>query len=235
MNYKLLIAPDIFEKYPDYQALVIYAQNLENKTSGEQSTRLLRDAETKQRSNFGSQKPSTHPHIAAWRNAYKSFGSKPSKYLCAVEALLGRTLKGRDLPTINEIVDLYNAISVSHVLPVGGEDWDALESDLTLRFATGAEPFVTCSCGETVVDYPKPGEVVWADSAGVTCRRWNWRQCDRTALTVNTRSAYFVLDRLAPYPEDCLDEAGEQLRSLLKTFSPNCAIKTVLLSAQTRC
>lgn len=39
-----------------------------------------------------------------------------------------------------------------------------------------------------------PGEVVWADEAGVTSRRWNWRQCTRTALTGHVRNAYFVLD-----------------------------------------
>ena len=36
--------------------------------------------------------------------------------------------------------------------------------------------------GEPVTEHPEPGEVVWLDANGVTCRRWNWRQCTRTAL-----------------------------------------------------
>lgn len=166
-----------------------------------------------------------------WRETYKSFGSKPSKYLCAVEALLSRTLKGQDLPTINQIVDLYNALSIDRMLPIGGEDWDCLKSDLTLRLAIGNEPFITSHGGKEVINYPKPGEVIWADKEGVTCRRWNWRQCRRTALTVDTRNAYFVLDRLSPYPVDSLIDAGNKLTEYLKLFFPGCSISREILDA----
>ncbi len=230
MNYKLNIAPNIFEKYPKYQALVIYVQNLENQPSNKRSTQLLREAENKQRQVFGSEKASSHPHIAAWRSAYKSFGAKPSKYCCAVEALLSRTLKGQDLPTINQIVDIYNAVSITNILPIGGEDWDCLTSDLTLKFATGEEPFIAYQGGEKVTDHPKAGEVIWADSTGVTCRRWNWRQCNRTALTVNTRNAYFVLDILPPYPMEDLINTGAELIEHLKLFFPKCDVSQEILS-----
>jgi DNA/RNA-binding domain of Phe-tRNA-synthetase-like protein len=46
--------------------------------------------------------------------------------------------------------------------------------------ATGAEPFDTTKDGQPANDPPLAGEVVWADDLGVTCRRWNWRQCTRT-------------------------------------------------------
>lgn len=42
----------------------------------------------------------------------------------------------------------------------------------------------------------EPGEVVWADGAGVTCRRWNWRQCTRTQLSPATTRALFIVDAL---------------------------------------
>ena len=43
------------------------------------------------------------------------------------------------------------------------------------------EPFDTTADGAAVIEHPDPGEVVWCDDAGVTCR-WNWRQAQRTAL-----------------------------------------------------
>jgi hypothetical protein len=49
--------------------------------------------------------------------------------------------------------------------------------------ATGSEPFDTTAGGETVVEHPDAGEVVWCDGAGTTCRRWKWRQARRTQLT----------------------------------------------------
>jgi DNA/RNA-binding domain of Phe-tRNA-synthetase-like protein len=229
MHYRLKADPRIFEKYPYYTALIIYAHGLSNQPGNEYSTKLLRDAESKQRAAFGDTKPASHPHIAAWRAVYESFGAKPKKFLCSVEALLTRTLKGNDLPTINYVVDVYNAVSISHVLPVGGEDLDRLESDLVLTFATGTEPFDTTENGEAVITYPEPGEVVFADSAGVTCRRWNWRQCRRTALTTATHNAYFVLDSLAPYTIEELMNAGEELMKYLRETSPDCAVTYELL------
>lgn len=232
MSYKLKLDPRIVEAFPSYRAMIIYAQNLNNGDSDERSIELLRVAEQTQRQTFGEEKPVTHPHIAAWREAYKNFGVKPSKYLCSIEALLSRTLKGQDLPTINRIVDSYNAISVRHVLPVGGEDWDCLTSDLTLKFAAGDEPFIVYQNGEELVSYPSPGEVIWADSRGVTCRAWNWRQCYRTLLTTNTKNAYFVLDRLAPYSVETLKLAGDELIELLKSMSPDCKVSYEFLGAQ---
>jgi DNA/RNA-binding domain of Phe-tRNA-synthetase-like protein len=232
MSYQLKIDPRIIEQYPGYTALIIYAQGLSNGASDAHSTRLLREVESKQRAAFASEKPASHPHIAAWRQAYASFGAKPNKFLCSLEALLSRTLKGHDLPTINQLVDIYNAISISHMLPVGGEDWDRLTSDLVLTFATGNEPFDTVENGAQVVVYPEPGEVIWADSTGITCRRWNWRQCRRTQLTEDTQNVYFVLDRLAPYSIEALMSAGEDLMRHLRETSPRCTIAYEILGEQ---
>jgi DNA/RNA-binding domain of Phe-tRNA-synthetase-like protein len=233
VKYKLLVDPDIFSKFPQYRVLVIYAQNLENRPSDDESIKMLREAEEEQRNIFGMEKPSSHPHISAWRDAYKSFGAKASKYLCSVEALLSRTLKGQDLPEINQLVDLYNGISIKHVLPVGGEDWDTITSNLTLTFATGTEPFTTYQDGKEVIDHPESGEVIWADSTGVTCRRWNWRQCIRTQLTTDTRNAYFVLDSLPPCSKASLIDAGNNLMDLLKIFSPDCTLDYEILESVT--
>ena len=41
--------------------------------------------------------------------------------------------------------------------------------------------------GEDPNDPPKVGEVVYADARHVLCRRWNWRQDARTAVSPNTR------------------------------------------------
>jgi DNA/RNA-binding domain of Phe-tRNA-synthetase-like protein len=232
MKHQLKINPSIWAQFPSYSAYIIYAEGLENKQSNEYSTSYLRAAEKKQRDFFGTEKPSTDSHIAAWREAYKDFGAKPSKYLCSAEALLGRSLKGQDLPIINYLVDLYNGISTNYLIPVGGEDWDYLSSDLTLTLATGNESFTTYQSGELIIEHPAPGEVIWVDSTGVTCRRWNWRQCHRTQLTVDTRNAYFVLDRLSPYPIEKLFCAGKELMELLKASSPNCVISYEVLQLE---
>ena len=231
MTYRLVIDSQIFEQFSDYQALIVYAEGLNNFASTEESRALLRSAEQECRVNLTLNTLSQHPHIAAWRDAYRRFGAKPKKYPCSVEALLQRMLKGQDIPAINGIVDLYNALSLKYVLPVGGEDRDKLVSDLHLTYAQGQEPVVTTQDGQEQIAYPDAGEIIWADTAGVTCRRWNWRQGRRTQLTEETRSVYFVLDRLAPYPNETLWAAGEELKQHLLRWFPRCTITTEMLQA----
>lgn len=227
--YRLRVDPRVHETFPGYAVLVMYAYGLSNRASTQESVVLLREAEALQREAFGAEKPATHPHIAAWRSAFGQFGAKPSRYLCSVEALIGRVLKGQELPAINEVVDIYNSVSVRHVLPAGGENLERLTSDLVLTFAEGTEPFEEMASGDTVVSYPEPGEVVWSDSSGVTCRRWNWRQGQRTLLTEETRNAYFVLDRLPPYSLETLRLAGDELVALLRGSSPEATFEMEVL------
>ncbi|MFI0354321.1 B3/4 domain-containing protein [Actinomadura sp. 9N407] len=162
-------------------------------------------------------------HVEAWREAYRSFGAKPQRTRSSVDALLRRA---DSLPAINKVVDAYNAISVEYVLPVGGEDLDAYVGAARLVRATGDEPFDTVAGGEPAVEHPLVGEVVWRDDAGVTCRRWNWRQCVRTRITESTRNALFLLERLEPYPLERLQEAGDDLAARLRAFSPDVRIES---------
>ena len=227
---RLRLDPRVAERFPGYTGLIVYAFGLTNGPSDECSGARLREAEEAARAAFAEIRPAEHPHVAAWRAAFGAFGAKPSKYPCSVEALLSRTLKGQDLPAINRCVDLYNAVSLRHVLPVGGEDLDALDGDLVLIEATGREPFDLPE-GDAEISHPDPGEIVWADRRGVTCRRWNWRQGRRTRLTQTTRNAYFVLDRLAPYPLSALEVAARDLIAELGAISPDATFETERLGA----
>lgn len=115
-------------------------------------------------------------------------------------------------------MDTYNAVSLRHVIPVGGDDLDQLRGDLRLVRAAGDEPFE----GD---ESPRPGEVVWRDDLGVTCRRWNWRQGTRTRLTPSTTSAFFVFDGLPPLQPEALDAAVDELIAHLRTRSPDVRVR----------
>jgi DNA/RNA-binding domain of Phe-tRNA-synthetase-like protein len=227
MSFRLGVSPEIFARFSGARVLVIYVDGLRNEPSGALSRNAQREAENFARLRYSDGKASAD-HLAAWRSAYSSFGAKPSKYLSSVEALTRRILRGETLPEINAAVDLYNALSVRHVLPVGGEDREQLRSDLWLKVAQGDEPFVT-RAGET--EKAEAGEVVWADAAGITCRRWNWRQGGRTALTLSTTRAYFVLECLPPFKTEDLLIAGNALAEALVRLSPDCSIEKELLAS----
>ena len=79
--------------------------------------------------------------VAAWRAAYKAFGIKQTRYRSSVERLVKNVLAGRELARINGFVDLYNAVSLAHVLPLGSDDLDKVMPPLVFRYARGADSF----------------------------------------------------------------------------------------------
>ncbi len=163
-------------------------------------------------------------HLASWAEVYARFGAKPNRTPCSAHALRKRVLKDGALPAINPVVDLYNAVSLRFAVPVGGENIDAYVGPPRLTVADGTEPFDTIASGEPAIEHPTPGEVVWRDGAGVTCRRWNWRQGTRTRLNTFTGRMWFVLESLDTMPSDALDEAATFLERGLRTLIPGCSI-----------
>ena len=211
---------------PDFVVAIVRARTIENGPSDSDSISLLRQAEEAARRTLSGNEPAGHPHIAAWREAYRAFGVKAQRTPCSAEALLRRVVGGEPIPAINRLVDLYNAVSVEFAIPVGGEDLSHIVGPSRLTLATGAEFFDTVRGGEAIVERPAPGEVIWADDAGVTCRRWNWRQCVRTRLTERSTEAFFVLERLEPFPLSRLAEAADFLVARLRELCPSAAVES---------
>ena len=230
MPHSVEIDPRIWELRPDFVVTLIHACGVDNGPSDDVSTSLLRRAERSARETLNGAEPSALPHVSAWRDAYRAFGAKAQRTPCSAEALLKRAAGADGLPAINRLVDLYNAVSVEFALPVGGEDLTRTAGASRLTLATGAERFDTFRSGEPVVDPPDAGEVVWVDDAGVTCRRWNWRQCARTRLTETSTDAYFVLERLEPLPLPTLAAASEELMRGLRELARPAKLESWTLS-----
>ncbi|GAA2625615.1 B3/4 domain-containing protein [Dactylosporangium fulvum] len=186
--------------------LAVLADGLRN---GPSDPSVLRDAVA-----AAGDPTAPHPHLEAWRDVYRAFGAKPQRTPCSAEALRKRAARG-DLPAVNRLVDAYNAVSIRFAVPIGGEDRAALVGTERLVRATGDEKFDTVKDGAPVVESPEPGEVIWRDDVAVTCRRWNWRQGRRTALTDATTNAVFLLEGL----DVDLEPAAAMLVSLLDATS----------------
>lgn len=213
---------------PDYRALLLTADGLRGGDSDEVSERILTAAEATACRLLTDQPPEQLTHLAAWREAYRAFGAKPQRTRPSVEALL-RRLDPHGLPRIDRVTDVYNAVSIAHLLPVGGEDLARYAGPARLVRATGSETFDTTAAGEAVVEHPEAGEVVWRDDTGVTCRRWNWRQCTRTRITTDTRRALFILDVLDPLTDEDVCAAADALADALLRLSPQADIHRRLI------
>jgi DNA/RNA-binding domain of Phe-tRNA-synthetase-like protein len=223
------VAPEVLALRPDYRAALLVVEGLRPGPGDSASEALLVAAEASAREALAAQPVEELAHVAAWREAYRAFGAKPQRTRNSLEALLRRAPGG--LPRVNRLTDVYNAISVLHLLPLGGEDLDHYAGPPRLVRASGHEPFGTTADGREVVEHPEAGEVVWCDDAGVTCRRWNWRQATRTRLREGTTSALFVVDALGPVTDDALHAAVDDLASHLVAFGPSVRVEHRVVGA----
>lgn len=209
---QLIVTEAFWTLFPAARIGVVTVHGLDNVAGAKTAADLLIYEATARATALEGVDIATHPAVAPWRAAYARFGAKPSKYRSSIESLLRAAQAGRTRP-INPLVDLYNAISLRHALPCGGEDLAAVVGNVRLTRAEGAEPFHTI--GATEDDPAWPGEVIYCDDVGAICRCWNWREADRTKLTEQTRDAVLVIEALPEHQPVQLDAALADLAALV--------------------
>ncbi|MEM7343215.1 MAG: phenylalanine--tRNA ligase beta subunit-related protein [Chloroflexota bacterium] len=228
----LTITDSIFTQHPDVILGVVIAHTIDNTTDNPAIEPLLRAAEAALPEKIGGVPPTQHPHIIPWRDAYRKFGAKPKKYPSSIENLVKRVLKGASIAHINNLVALYNIISLTHLLPVGGEDLDAISGDVWLTIA-GEDETPIRLLGEKEARPPYPNEIIYKDDIGTICRRWNWKEADRTKLTHDTKNAFLVVEAIPPLDRAMVSVAITELAELISTYCGG-DISTAILDGRTR-
>lgn len=223
------VDPAVHGAHPDYVAVLVIASGLRPGPTSPASEAALREAEERTRRLLDGREPHDLPEVLAWREAYRGFGVKPREARSSVEALVRRVTTG--LPRVDRLTDAYNAVSVMHLMPIGGEDLSGYQGPARLVVAVGDEGFDTVADGQPVTHTAAAGEIIWRDDVGVTCRRWNWRQCVRTRLTETTTDAIFIVDGLGPDARARAESAAADLVERLRTDSPDASFTSRTLSA----
>ncbi len=208
---------DVLARFPQMRGGVLLARGLQNGPSPDslQSEYL---AEQQNAISRLGESMSEIPALAAWRSAFRAFGVEPTQYRCAAEALLRRLKKFGDIPSINTLVDIGNLISIRYALPTAVCDTALLQTPVTVHFADGSERYTPL--GETSVENPIAGEVVFTDATGlVVARRWCWRQSDHSASRETTSDVLITIEAQHSDGETDVTAALEDLVSLLRRYA----------------
>lgn len=213
---KFKIESDIFERFPGLNIGIVIARQINNQGRNDELMDLIREKEKEILAEYDTETLSQYPRIESWRKAYSSFGAKPKKYKSSVESLYRMILNGTNLRHISKIVDIYNHVSIKYMIPVGGDDLAKVDGDIRLKFARGDEIFISLNSQEE--QSAKPGEVVYVDEGEVLCRRWNWRECDKTKMTEATKDVVLVSEGLPPFTQGEIQEIVEDLSSMVKDY-----------------
>ncbi len=185
--------PEVLARFPQTVGGVILASGLHNQVTPEtlRADYLFEQQETLRR--IGSTPLSDIPSLAAWRSVFRAFGTDPTKYRSAPEALLRRLTKKGDIPFLNLLVDIGNMVSIRYALPVAVLDVRSVHETITVRFSDGTEGYT--ELGAEAAEHPEPGEVVFADTVKrVFARRWCWRQSAESTVLLDTTSVIVTVE-----------------------------------------
>lgn len=222
--------PAILERFPTVVGGVIHATGVRNDPTPPRLAAAFRDETLAVRMRIGETPLSELPTLAAWRKMFRGFGTDPTQYRSAAEALLRRLMKQGELPSIGTLIDLANLVSIRYELPVAVFDLARISSGVTVRFARGDERWADLGSSET--EHPEPAEVIFADEADVVvARRWCWRQSAGSAVREDTNEVLVTVEGHHGAAVDDVTRALADLESLLVTYATPATLRSAALSA----
>ncbi len=228
---KFIVYPEVFDRLPNACFAVVVAYGIDNSKVKPDIAELLKLSAEGLGENVADTDIKKNRNIVPYRMAFSELGFNPNKYLSSIEAMVKRVAKGSNLPSINPVVDLANAVSLKYMLPMGAHDMDALEGDIAVRFAVPGDTFVPL--GETVEEEVEPGELVYADDKRIRTRRWIWRQSDRGKVTADSRNVFFPIDGFMGENCNRMLEARNRLAALLSEHF-GCRVERFFINKDTK-
>ncbi len=204
---KFIVSKEIFDDIPNALFGVIIARGIDNHKSYDWIKDMLDESIEECKKFYEGKVVKESAPITYYRDAFRALGINPNKFMCSIEALVTRTVKKGEMPNINTLVDLGNALSLKYNIPLGIHDIDRFSGDMEIKKSTGNEDFIPFG-GETV-EHPDKGEVIYVSGTDVKTRRWTWRQGENSKITEDTTNVFIPLDAFLENKEDMLKLQSE--------------------------
>ena len=151
------------------------------------------------------------PAIAASRRGYKACGKDPARYRLSAEALLRRTVQGKGLYRVNNVVDLLNLVSISTGFSIGGYDAGKIEGEAVFGIGHVNEAYEGIGRGELNIE----SLPVFRDNTGAFGTPTS--DSVRTSVTLETNRFLMIIIDFGALPE--LQKATELAVNLLKRYA----------------
>lgn len=220
MEFK--VQDSFFEKVPNAVLGVVVVKNFDNTKNYDFINKLFTKNLESSKEKFKDVKIKEEPWILPYRDAFTKLGINPNKFMCSIEALMTRISKGKDIPSINPIVDLGNALSLKYELPLGVHDIDNfINGNIEIREATKDDIFITF--GSTEIEHPEEGEIIYASNTEVKTRRWTWRQGENSKVDETIKNAFIPLDGFTENKESIL-KLQKEFSDILTSMGVECTL-----------
>lgn len=218
---KYTIDKAVFELNPGIKFGILIGYNIQNSETTPDDEERLRKAEVKMRDEIKPEQLRELHNVALYRDVMVKSGINPNKYPPSVEAMFKRIIKGGQLPAINAMVDLCNAVSIENGISLGGHDLADIHENLEVRYSRTGDIFLPFGA-EEYEDVPE-GELVFTSGNMVQTLKWVWRQSELGKLTLDSHDVFFQLVGFEYGEGSSLYNAMEEINNLvIDRFQGSC-------------
>ena len=219
---KFVVEREVFEILPDLYFGVVTARGADNTKAYEKIDNLLDSSMEEAGKRFKDENVKEHPMILPYREAFKKLGVNPNKFTSSIEALAKRVSKGGNMPKINSIVNLANAMSLKYTLPMGAHDMAEFDADMMVRFSKEGDLFIPF--GKQEAEEVEPREMLYATGHHVKTRKWIWRQSETGKVNEQSRDIFFPIDGFRESNYEAVNSARDELAEVLQDIF-GCEVK----------
>jgi len=138
------------------------------------------------------------PEIARLHQVLRDIGVKPRRRPPSNQKLLEYALKHGTLPTINNMVDAYNLVSLRTRCSLGAHDAQRISSPVELRILTGEETFTPLGSSEPQAVVA--GEFGYVDADGRLLCHLDSLQADFSKVGETTREVLVIVESTTATP-----------------------------------
>lgn len=158
------------------------------------------------------------PIFRAYRDFYWKVGIDPTKTRPAGEALVRRILSGKELPSINTLVDAYNLASAESHVAIAAFDLSTVSRDnLVMRNAVSNESFLGIGMSDPIT--LKGIEVVIEDRRNSNVIAiYPYRDSDNTKITEFSRDVLLLMCGVPHVSDEDLERASELTNDYIKEY-----------------
>ena len=199
----------VFYFYQGIQFGILIGKDIINSETLPADEARLRTAENKMRATVPVDQVRDLTNVALYREIMTKAGINPNKFPPSVEAMFKRILKGGNLPVINALVDLCNAVSIEQAISLGAHDLADIQEDLEVRFSKKGDVFLPF--GADAYEDVDEEELVFTSGNVFQTRKWIWRQSELGKTTVNSKDLVFQLVGF----DDSLTKAMDDIEQLI--------------------
>jgi DNA/RNA-binding domain of Phe-tRNA-synthetase-like protein len=216
------IEEDLSKAYPGLRVFELRLNQLSITRSDEKLDQFKRTKQNEIRDRVGSLEAIKNvPVLRAYRDFYWKVGIDPTKTRPAGEALTRRILAGKDLPTINTLVDSYNIASAESSIAIAAFDMQRVNVDsLVMRRAWEGESFL--GIGMTSEIKLSGIEVVIEDThSKKLIAIYPYRDSDDSKVTEETSDVLLMMCGVPGIGDEALNNARNLSAEYIQKFCKN--------------